>query len=268
MMRRSFDSVVVGAGPAGLAAAQSGAQSGARVALLDENYAAGGQVWRAGVGSGHARQSRQWLQSEGGLSITRLYSTTVIGAIDPHTLLTERDGSMAELRGDRVVLATGARERFLPFPGWTLPSVTGAGGLQALVKGGLAIESKRVIVAGTGPLLLAVASYLQQRGARVALIAEQASLRSLTAFGAQLSRQPHKLLEAATLTWGLRAIPYRTQSWVLRAAGTGRLQSATLKVGARTVTIGCDYLACGFDLVPNLELAALLGCARSTAGVR
>lgn len=268
MMRRSFDLLVVGAGPAGLAAARSGARSGALVAVLDENHAVGGQVWRAELGGGHARQSRRWLQVENEPNISRLRSTTVIGAVDPHTLLTEHEGAMMELRGDRVVLATGARERFLPFPGWTLPGVTGAGGLQALVKGGLDIKSKRVVVAGTGPLLLAAADYLTQRGARVVLIAEQASLISLTAFAAQLSRHPEKLLQAAALTWNLRDVPYRAHSWVLRAAGAGRLQSVMLRVSTATVRIRCDYLACGFDLVPNLEVPALLGCARTTAGVQ
>ena len=72
------------------------------------------------------------------------------------------------------MLATGARERFLPFPGWTLPNVMGAGGLQALAKSGLPVAGKRIVVAGSGPLLLAVAKYLRDHGADVLLIAEQA----------------------------------------------------------------------------------------------
>ena len=90
-------------------------------------------------------------------------------------LLAETRSGVCEFSYKSVVLATGARERFLPFPGWTLPNVMGAGGLQALVKTGLPIEGKRVVVAGSGPLLLAVAAYLRARGADVLLIAEQAS---------------------------------------------------------------------------------------------
>ena len=90
-------------------------------------------------------------------------------------LLAETRHDVLELRYEALILATGARERFLPFPGWTLPNVMGAGGLQALVKTGLPIEGKRVIVAGSGPLLPAVAAYLRGRGAEVLLIAEQAS---------------------------------------------------------------------------------------------
>ena len=78
----------------------------------------------------------------------------------------------------RLVLATGARERFLPFPGWTLPGVVGVGGAQALLKQGARFEGLRVVVAGTGPLLLAVAAALASDGARVVGVAEQAPLRA------------------------------------------------------------------------------------------
>ena len=84
---------------------------------------------------------------------------------EPGVLLAEADHDLFEMRYRNLILATGARERFLPFPGWTLPNVMGAGGLQALVKSGLPIQGKRVVVAGTGPLLLAVASYLRKHGA-------------------------------------------------------------------------------------------------------
>src|SRR6202012_5496250 len=87
---------------------------------------------------------------------------------------------------DSLILATGARERFLPFPGWTLPGAFGVGGLQALVRGGYDIRGKRVAVAGTGPLLLAVAAHLKQDGAEIVLVAEQAPLRRLMSFGRTL----------------------------------------------------------------------------------
>src|SRR5205807_10295021 len=78
----------------------------------------------------------------------------------PGVVLAERGEDLLELSYEALVVATGARERFLPFPGWTLPNVVGAGGLQALVKTGLSIRGKRVVIAGTGPLMLAVAAYL------------------------------------------------------------------------------------------------------------
>ncbi len=97
-------------------------------------------------------------------------------------LLAEGIDDIHELHYDKLIVATGARERFLPFPGWTLPNVMGAGGLQAMVKCGLPIHGKRVIVAGTGPLLLAVAAYLRKHGAQILMICEQASVTALGSF--------------------------------------------------------------------------------------
>ena len=104
-----------------------------------------------------------------------------------------------------LVVATGAREIFLPFPGWTLPHVAGAGGLQALVKSGMPIAGKRVVVAGSGPLLLAVADYLEKRGAIVPLVAEQADPWSVMRFG--LSLPMSKMLQAIRLGAGVRYVP-------------------------------------------------------------
>jgi NADPH-dependent 2,4-dienoyl-CoA reductase/sulfur reductase-like enzyme len=137
----------------------------------------------------------------------------------------------------------------------------GAGGLQALVKGGLPIKDKKVAVAGTGPLLLAVAEYLHRRGARVELIAEQASMRRLIPFGMSLLSEPAKMLQALKLKWELRGVPYITGGWPVAAQGREKLASVTFRSAKRTWQQPCDYLACGFGLVPNIELAWLLGCA-------
>ncbi|HEV2836176.1 MAG TPA: FAD/NAD(P)-binding oxidoreductase, partial [Pyrinomonadaceae bacterium] len=158
-----------------------------------------------------------------------------------------------------LILATGARERFLPFPGWTLPNVFGAGGLQALVKTGLPIEGKRVVIAGSGPLLLAVAAYLRQCGANVLLIAEQASVSRLPKFGVALFRVG-KSSQAFELKRKLKGTRYLTGCWPVAAHGDEKLARVTLQRGARRWQVECDYLACGFHLVPNLELAELLGC--------
>ena len=107
---------------------------------------------------------------------------------------------------ERLVLATGARELFLPFPGWTLPGVVGVGGAQALLKAGARFEGLRVVVAGSGPLLLAVAAALKQAGARIVGIAEQAPLSRLAAFGAGLWRQPHRIAEGLGYAATLRGV--------------------------------------------------------------
>ncbi|MBM3814521.1 MAG: NAD(P)/FAD-dependent oxidoreductase [Acidimicrobiia bacterium] len=249
-MPANFEVVIVGAGPAGLAAASAAVERSRRVLLIDDNPAPGGQIWR-GEGRQPPRGVETWLE------------TQVLGPLRPGLLMADRAGVPAQISYEKLILATGARERFLPFPGWTLPSVMGAGGLQALVKGGLAIEGKRVVVAGTGPLLLAVAAYLAKRNARILLVAEQAPRQRVLRFTANLWRQPAKLAQAFSMGRYL-ALKYRTGLWPVSAHGNGKLEEILLSNSRR---LACDYLSCGFGLVPNSELAALLGCRIATGEV-
>jgi NADPH-dependent 2,4-dienoyl-CoA reductase/sulfur reductase-like enzyme len=193
--------------------------------------------------------------------VVRLQGWRVFDAPQPLVLLAERNagGEVAELHAGKVILATGARERFLPFPGWTLPNVTGVGGLDALVRGGLPIAGKRVVVAGTGPLLLAVAAHLAERGARIVAVCEQAPLGRLARFGLQMLSEPGKLWQGARYRMSMRT-PLLTGCCVKAAHGEERVRSVTLRQGTKHWEVGCDYLACGFHLVANTELAALMGC--------
>jgi NADPH-dependent 2,4-dienoyl-CoA reductase/sulfur reductase-like enzyme len=231
------DVLIVGAGPAGLAAARAASASGARVTMVDDNPAPGGQIWRG------KRLERP--------AATVICGARVVAAPAANRLTLETLDSSFDLSYRALILATGARERFLPFPGWTLPHVAGAGGLQALAKSGLPIAGKRVVVAGSGPLLLAVADYLRRHGAEVAAVAEQARGAAVFRFGFTLAGHPAKLWQAMRLRAGLR---YVTDCWPL-AAEPG---AVTLRCGARAWTERCDYLACAFGLVPNTELAMLL----------
>jgi NADPH-dependent 2,4-dienoyl-CoA reductase/sulfur reductase-like enzyme len=169
----------------------------------------------------------------------------------------------------KLIVATGARELFLPFPGWTLPNVVGAGGLSALVKGGLPVRGKRVVVAGSGPLLIAVAAELRRHGAKVACIAEQAGFRSLLRFGLKLPwLAPAKLAQAIGYQYELLGVPFRTHCWPVQAMGHDRVEAVVLTDGDRRWTEPCDYVACGFGLVPNLELPQLLGCRVENGAVQ
>ena len=223
------DTVIIGAGPGGLAAARAAKRVGKRVLLIDDNWGPGGQIWRGYAG----------LEIDG---IEKRYSTQI---------------SDLDLDCDQLILACGARELFLPFPGWTLPHVVGAGGLQALVKSGLNIKGKRIVIAGSGPLLLAVASNLSKAGAEVALVAEQASWSSLIRFGLNLWRWPGKISQAV----GLATSRFRASLWPVAAEPGSVLMSDGQ-------TWQCDYLACGFGLVPNLELAMLAECKIENGFVR
>jgi NADPH-dependent 2,4-dienoyl-CoA reductase/sulfur reductase-like enzyme len=164
------------------------------------------------------------------------------------------------LRYQQLILATGARERLLPFSGWTIPNVMGAGGLDAMVRGGLPITGKRVVVAGTGPLLLAVASHLALRGAKIVALCEQAPLRRFLPFTAHLLREPAKLLQGMAYVTSMSGTRFHTGCWPIAANGREKLESVTLHESGKKWDVPCDYLACGYHLVPNLELPALLGC--------
>ena len=267
-MRRKVEVLIVGAGPAGIAAATAAAQHGRSVLLLDDNAFAGGQIWRNGVASlNHKRDSAKAaaiaaLRSSGA---EVFMGRRVIDAPQQGVLRAAIESSSASAvetyAWDHLVIATGARERFLPFPGWTLPGVFGAGGLQALVKGGFDVAGKRVVVAGTGPLLLAVAVHLKEYGATVVCIAEQAPWRQILPFAASLWSQPAKLLQGTQYRVALTGIPYRTGCWPTAALGEDSLRSVRLSDGRRVWEEDCDLFACGFHLVPNTELAAVLGCA-------
>jgi len=254
------DLLVVGAGPAGMAAAWRAAQNGLRVSVVDDNPAAGGQIWRGGP-----PEATVWFERIRSVDVEVINGARVFQQLRPGTLLAETTSGVCELSYKSLVLATGARERFLPFPGWTLPNVMGAGGLQALVKTGLPIEGKRVVVAGSGPLLLAVAAYLRGRGANVLLIAEQAPAMQLARFAVGLIS---KRTQAFELKRQLKGVPYRSGCWVSEAYGTEQLEGVTLLRGKKRWRVACDYLACGFHLVPNVELATLLGCYVERGGVK
>lgn len=259
LTRAQFDVLVVGGGPAGLAAAVRTAECGLQVGLVDDNPALGGQIWRGEAGN-TASEAAHWRVRLQAAGARVLCGTRVFHQPEPETLLAEGPDGAIELRYKKLILATGARERFLPFPGWTLPNVMGAGGLQALVKSSLPIAGKRVVVAGSGPLLLAVAAYLRQHGAEIPVICEQASWSSLAGFGLALLRQPQKIRQGFSLRKQLEGIPFAPNSWPVSARGQAAIEEVVISQAGRSKTIACDYLACGFHLVPNSELAALLGC--------
>jgi len=264
--QQHFEILVIGGGPAGMSAAARAAERGARVGIVDDNFRLGGQIWRGEPDDSRSDDAKkteasQWADRVRTSGVTALCGLRVVHQPAPRVLLAENLDGFCELTYDKLVLATGAREKFLPFPGWTLPNVMGAGGLQAMVKCGLPIRGKRVVVAGTGPLLLAVASYLRKHGAEIAVICEQASWSDLAKLGLALFSCPEKIIPALQLKRDLAGVPFAANSWPLAAHGQQALESVTISRAGKGEKISCDYLACGFHLIPNIELPLLLGCA-------
>jgi len=211
MSRLTSDILIVGGGPAGLAAAVSASESAKQnVTVIDDNPLLGGQIWKASLGKIKSPEAVKLIEAVSSRKIRLVNQAQVFGPVGENRLVAETPAGRCEIDYEKLIVATGARERFLPFPGWTLQNVFGAGGLQALVKGGLKIKGKRVVVSGTGALLLAVAEFLKANGAIVLAIAEQAPAAKVNKFALGLWRSPGKIAQAIALRGKLLGTPYLT----------------------------------------------------------
>jgi NADPH-dependent 2,4-dienoyl-CoA reductase/sulfur reductase-like enzyme len=242
-----------------MAAAVTSAESGASVVLLDDNPHLGGQVWRGAPVANPSGLPARWLRQLQSSSVKVVSRARVFYGKDG-LLFAETEESVYQVKAGNLILATGARERFLPFRGWTLPNVLGAGALQALIKSGLSVKEKKIVIAGTGPLLFAAAECAREHKAKVACIAEQCGWKQFLSFGSRMMQKTNKRAEALRLQWRLRGIPHWKNCWPIEALGKERLEAVRLRRNDRTEEIPCDYLACGFHLIPNVELAEILGC--------
>jgi len=295
MTLSEIDLAVIGAGPAGLSGAVTAADAGCRVALLDLGARPGGQYWRhadPALGPPVPGMHHGWRTFTALLD--RFDAHRRAGSIDyrpehavwqvqsdPHGFVVratagERDPEPFTLGARSVLVATGAYDRQVPFPGWTLPGVMAVGGAQTLLKGSHVAPGRRAVVAGTGPFLLSVADGLLRAGTRVVAVIEASRARAYARKPRAVAAVPEKLAEATRYAASLarHRVPYLTGHAVVRADGPDRVRSVTVEAVDRSWAVRpgrarrfeCDTLAVGYGFVGQLELLLELGCSTRLDG--
>lgn len=250
-----------------MAAALAAADAGCRVALIDAAAGPGGQIYRQRLGHGAAADlPARFCRVASHRRITLLTGAVVWHASrEAAGFRLQCDGAVpCSVRAAAVVLATGAAELVLPFDGWTLPGVITAGAAQALLKSTGTLPGTRILVAGTGPLLLRAAADLVRYGATVVAVCEAARLTGQLTGGSAALRHPAKLAEAAKYRAVLARVsprPRVLRGWSVTAVyGDGRVRQARIGDGRHTRLVPVDAIAVSHGLVPALELSRALGC--------
>lgn len=277
-MQRSV--VVVGAGPAGMAAAMEAALRGCRVTIIDEARLPGGQVYRQAdsslIGEEYAdaaelnRKHRLLEKFDRAMSSLDYRSGCSVYAVFPNgeVHFAEQDHTRV-LRPDAIVLATGVRELTIPFPGWTTPGVMFAGGAQAILKSQHVLPGRNAVVAGCGPLPIVVAAQLLRAGGRVAAVASLHPLKSMLHHAGSAWQGRDILLEGARYAWTIlrSRVPRLTGFVPVRALGKDHLEAVVLALVDKSGKVvpgterelACDLLAVNYGFVANSELAAMAG---------
>jgi thioredoxin reductase len=280
-MTLHFQAVVVGMGPAGMAAAIELGRAGVRTALIDQAPLPGGQVYRhpprefrishAIAPSRHRIGDllRQEL-TRAAPSVTVLNDALVWGAFAPAALSVHQAGRNFEVAYERLVICEGAQERVIPCPGWTLPGVLSLGGLQKMITSHGIAPGGRVLLAGSGPLLVGTAAVVASAGADMVGVYEAVPFAKFMSLGLGVMAWPRLLPESFSYMGELVAKRAKIRfGWALRSlAGDDRVREATLvsldaagaPIAGSEKNVPVDVVGIGFGLQPHVRLARLMGC--------
>ena len=275
---RNYDLVVIGAGPAGMAAATTAASQGLKVALVDEQRQAGGQIYR-NIGSPVLSDERvlgpdyyygrELARKFSEANVDYLTNATVWEVSKNHLCLSI-DGESQRIGFTRVLIATGAQERPVPFPGWTTPGVMTCGAAQIMLKTSGLAPSGPLVIAGSGPLLLLVACQLSRAGIEIAALLDTTPKEN---YRAALKHLPGALRGWRYLLKGTRLIAELRRKGVKPLNGVsqlnaiadenGKLTSVRFRHNGTEQTVACSSLLVHQGVVPNVQLTRSLGAEHS-----
>jgi NADPH-dependent 2,4-dienoyl-CoA reductase/sulfur reductase-like enzyme len=270
------DLAVIGAGPAGIAAACAAKALGLDPMLIDEQPAPGGQIYRA-VTTTPLRQ-RGVLGNDywhGTTLIDRLQRACVSTLFDSTVWAVERageefdvclssEGRASVLRARHIVIATGAQERPFPVSGWTLPGVLTAGAAQILLKSSGLVPDVPAVLAGCGPLLYLLAAQYAAAGARIDFVLDTTPARHWRdgfSEAVDFARSPYFAKGLSLLRRARRSAKFITGVTQLRALGNGRLQHVAWSCGERAAVVPAELLLLHQGVVPSINLSSAIGCA-------
>jgi NADPH-dependent 2,4-dienoyl-CoA reductase/sulfur reductase-like enzyme len=275
-----YDLVVVGAGPAGLAAATLAAEQGLDTLLADENLSVGGQIYKGVTQSPVRDQSILGADYRRGAALADALKSSRVSYIGGATAWSvapavddngrpdglevglSLSGAARMISARHVIGATGALERPFPIPGWTLPGVMTAGAAQIALKTAALVPNGRVVVAGSGPLLYLLVAQLRSAGARIAMALDTTPLenwRRAARYAGDFLRSPY-LLKGLKLLAAYRGLDVVRGVTSMRADGAGFLREVHYTRNGVQETVPCDVLLLHQGVVPNINLASAVGC--------
>jgi NADPH-dependent 2,4-dienoyl-CoA reductase/sulfur reductase-like enzyme len=282
LVRKQVPLVIVGGGPAGLSAAIAAARAGTRVLVIDENLQAGGQIYRQlprdfkvddATVLGTDFSNGQFLLGqvrELTDTIEVWHDALVWSVFESNQLAVARGNELVLLDAGAIIVATGAYERPVPVPGWTLPGVMTAGGAQVLLKSQRVRPGRRVLLAGTGPLQLVVANQMLDAGMEVVALAETASMLGAWRYLPDLLHQPGLIKQGLGYMYrlkraGVRMLPSHVLCSIqgereVKSAVVGAVESRCYPVPGSEKTFEVDTVCIGYGLIPSVWLTSLLGC--------